>query len=275
MKDILCNCCRGELAEMFYRDAFLNKRLVQCRTCGHIQVSETPSKEVIAAYYAGAYGVNRNKFVGEAYLSVMKKRAQAQLQLLKRFISLNGAIVCDIGCGFGAFLAEIHKFTGKSYGLEFDQAALAHCAARGLTVHRITDETEVDFPERVDLAVLSHVVEHLREMENTLLRIKASARYLYIEVPCYRADLSVQFKDQEGHINFFTTQSLTALLQRLGFRILYLRGAGPSLTTFWSEARMHRLIRKVRRKITGDWFFDDYSRENDKGIWIRSIVEAG
>ncbi len=270
-----CICCSGELTPLPYHDAFLGKPLLQCKGCAHIQLSESPSGEIIRQYYAGAYAENRNAFVGPAYFEVMRKRAIAQRNVIERFVPLKGKRVCDVGCGFGSFLEEVKPAASEAFGLEYDDTSIAHCLKLGLDVRRIESETEIDFTnEPVDIITLSHVVEHLNELERTMARIRKSASYVFIEVPGYRADLSAQFADQEGHINFFNVASLRRLAERLGFNILYLHEAGPSLDVYWSEGQWQGFYKRIVRRITHDWFFDQYEKERVGGIWIRAVLKS-
>ncbi len=270
-----CICCSGELTPLPYHDGFLGNPLQQCRACSHIQLVEAPSREIIRRYYAGAYAKNRNAFVGPAYFEVMRKRAIAQRKLIERFVPLKNKRVCDVGCGFGLFLEEIQSVATMAFGLEYDDSSIVHCRKLGLDVRKIEDETEIDFSnEPVDVIILSHVVEHLNELQETMVRIRKSASYIFIEVPGYRVDLSRQFADQEGHINFFNEMSLRRLAERLGFEILYLHEAGPSLDLYWGEGWWHRFYSRVMRRVTRDWFFNKYESEQVGGIWIRAVLKS-
>jgi SAM-dependent methyltransferase len=270
-----CICCSAELAPLPYQDGFLGNSLLQCKACAHIQLMEAPSREVIRQYYAGAYAKNRNAFVGPAYFEVMRKRAIAQRKLIERFVPLKNKCVCDVGCGFGSFLEEIQTVTTRAFGVDYDDSSIRHCRERGLDVRKIENESEIDFSNKpIDVITLSHVVEHLNELPETMTRIGKSASYIFIEVPGYRADLSGQFADQEGHISFFNEVSLRRLVERLGFQILYLKEAGPSLDLYWGEGWWRRLYKRVIRRVSRDWFFDQYEKERVGGIWIRAVLKS-
>lgn len=270
-----CVCCSAELTPLPYKDGFLGNPLLQCKACAHIQLKEAPSPAIIRQYYSGVYARNRNAFVGPAYFEVMRKRAIAQRKIIERFVPLKSKRVCDVGCGFGSFLEEVQLVTSRAFGLDYDDSSIDHCRKKGLDVRRIESESEIDFLNGpVDLIAMSHVVEHLNELPETMTRIGKSASYVFIEVPGYRADLSGQFADQEGHINFFNELSLRRLVERFGFQVLYLKEAGPSLDLFWGEDRWHRFYRRVIRKVTRDWFFGQYEKERVGGIWIRAVLKS-
>jgi SAM-dependent methyltransferase len=73
------------------------------------------------------------------------------------------ARVVDVGCGTGALLAELQSRGVDASGLEYAQAALDYCHARGLSVRRVDLEGPVglDVIGRCDVTVSQEVAEHL------------------------------------------------------------------------------------------------------------------
>jgi SAM-dependent methyltransferase len=72
--------------------------------------------------------------------------------------------VLDVGCGTGAMLAEFRQSgVSRLCGLEYAEAALARCLARGLDVRKFDLETDrnPDLPQTFDLVVSFEVAEHL------------------------------------------------------------------------------------------------------------------
>jgi hypothetical protein len=78
-----------------------------------------------------------------------------------------------------------------------------------------------------DAAVLSHVLEHVRDVDRALLALRDLLRIdgrLYVEVPDatrYDEFLAAPFQDFNAeHINHFSGHSLANLLERYGFRVI-------------------------------------------------------
>lgn len=69
--------------------------------------------------------------------------------------------VVDVGCGSGAILAALGRAGVSGTGLEYAEAALARCRAKGLTVHKFDIEAEAPPALRADLALSTEVAEHL------------------------------------------------------------------------------------------------------------------
>jgi SAM-dependent methyltransferase len=70
--------------------------------------------------------------------------------------------VIDVGCGNGALLHSLRTAGCKVFGLEYADAALAHCWAKGLSVQKFDLEKD-DFTseEFFDVVISTEVAEHL------------------------------------------------------------------------------------------------------------------
>jgi SAM-dependent methyltransferase len=71
-------------------------------------------------------------------------------------------LVIDVGCGTGALLEALHRKGCKVYGLDYSEAALMFCRARGLDVSKFDLERGVFHDDRMfDVAISLEVAEHL------------------------------------------------------------------------------------------------------------------
>lgn len=123
--------------------------------------------------------------------------------------------ILDIGCANGILLETLRDF-GYTAAEGFDPSAAcrAKCAEKGLTVNV--------YPRgEYDCIVLSHVLEHIYDIQTEFPRILSLAKMggvVYIEVPDARNynDLS-PFQDfNVEHINHFSLSSLCSLCGRHG-----------------------------------------------------------
>ena len=69
--------------------------------------------------------------------------------------------VVDVGCGSGAVLAALERVGISGSGLEYADAALNRCRAKGLKVQKFDIESEPPPGLRGDLALSTEVAEHL------------------------------------------------------------------------------------------------------------------
>ncbi len=66
--------------------------------------------------------------------AIRRRNAQTILRVLGDFTSLTGARLCDIGCGYGWFLAEAERLGVQALGIEPDAAVAEQAIASGLNV---------------------------------------------------------------------------------------------------------------------------------------------
>ncbi len=97
--------------------------------------------------------------------------------------------VIEIGAGTGAILEELstkrpHWNLAAVDLAERNVAAIRQLDLRNLTQSQVADAAQLPFPDkRFDLAILSHVIEHLPDPVVALCEAKRIARLVLIEVP--------------------------------------------------------------------------------------------
>jgi ubiquinone/menaquinone biosynthesis C-methylase UbiE len=95
----------------------------------------------------------------------------------------------------------------------------------------VFDGYSIPYPDKkFDLAILSHVVEHVEHPRQLLYEAARIARQVYVEVPLeHTLRMRKDYKqDPVGHINFYTDKTIRRLLQTCGFTILEQRLADDS-----------------------------------------------
>jgi len=106
-------------------------------------------------------------------------------------------------------------------------AELVECA--------VFDGYEVPFDDDAfDLAILSHVLEHVEYPRKLLYEASRVAEYICVEVPLEDTwRLSADFAlDPVGHINFYSMKTIRRLVQSCGLEIVDQRVANPSKGLF-------------------------------------------
>ena len=105
-----------------------------------------------------------------------------------------------------------------------------------------------------DLAVLSHVLEHVEYPRALLREIRRVAGYLAIEVPCDYApgaDARVEHFLSYGHIDLYTPTLLRFLLRSEGFRVLKDRLTRMTLDvveySYFQNSRRRRTLPAITR----------------------------
>lgn len=240
-----------------------------------LRVDSIPSERTLASFYLNTYSLNRDSYAGEEYLKVIRRRALAQRKILSQYIGLAGSSVLDYGCGYGSLLNVLRSCGATTYGIDYDTKCIKTIIDNGHYYLEPDFDYENALPQKWNVVCLSHALEHVREPERLLRYLSRHSPLIFIEVPKYTRFLQEQFIDQEGHLWFFSEKGLRALVEKAGLRIVASSSAGPPLNLFWSGLWGANLLRKILRRVTGDYFFNMYSFNNYFGIWIRLIAARG
>lgn len=210
-----------------------------CSRCGAAYADDIPPQSVFDRYYAEMSKYERSQGGGELN-EVDAERYRQAADMISHRLNVADSIV-DIGCATGALLAEF-KRRGFQNLLGIDPSSA--CAAIGQRLYGIPIRTMPgsrldEITERFDLAILTGVLEHLRDTDDSLrrvLRLLKPGGQIYIEVPDatrYSEWFSApyQFFSME-HVNYFSPVSLSNFMLRLGLQEVFVervpRWLGPA-----------------------------------------------
>jgi SAM-dependent methyltransferase len=218
-----------------------------CTTCqyGRLEGNFSPTK--VGSFYSMPYYTHDIIAKPKGNLAFLDRlrthlawRADSGIELQPREIAHAGQqgrlTFCDLGCGSGGQLRAFKELGYQVIGVEPDPKARSVAGRIG----DVLDGTAEDLPPQIadrqfDVVLFSHVLEHCIDPVKALAnakRILAADGTLVIEVPNNGAIGFAWFKaawpstDIPRHLNFFTEQSLRALLQRSGFKITDVKYVG-------------------------------------------------
>lgn len=147
--------------------------------------------------------------------------------------------IADIGCGEGSLMQRLgHLGYGEEFvGFEISRSALD--MAEELSYERPTSFVYYDGSRlpaddgSFDLAILSHVLEHVEDPRSLLIEARRVARYVFVEVPLeLNLRTPTQFRwTSLGHINLYNPLLLRHLCQSAGLRIVAEQVTCPSRET--------------------------------------------
>lgn len=205
--------------------------IVGCTSCGCWYTSPRPTQAELSKYYqSDAYishtDAKRNSFE-RIYHWVRQRTLRSKSRLIARY-EPNGKVL-DIGCGTGAFLAEMRSHGFITYGMEPDTGARRTASGKS-TVYANLDLAKSSAP--YSIVSLWHVLEHLPHPRQTLKTIHAlttSNALLVIAVPdreswdaSYFASLWAAY-DVPRHLSHFRRKDVIKLLAEHGFEVLAIR----------------------------------------------------
>jgi SAM-dependent methyltransferase len=316
-----CLCCGGAVFSRLRayrtespagRRLFRNSAIHKCVACGLCQLFPVPDNVALTNYYASSYRAGRRYGADAANAATFPRdnlffynRGRSITALVRRHLRQRERplTILDIGAGFGHILHALGEAYPSAVRLahEYSDPCIEHLRAVGIRVVTGDLADALRSLPQVDLVVISHVLEHLRNPVETLALVRermAPDALLYVEVPHMGEILLSGYPDSpwaprhdEPHITFFDTTTLGRVLEAAGFTPQFLETAGPAYHDV-SALRYHlppllptlrRIVppairRQLQRAPTAQASLDHLAPEFDKyggkRIWLRSISQV-
>ncbi len=201
--------------------------VVTCDHCGFGFADSIPSQEKFDRYYK-EMSKYENEHQGGQISPSTQDTYDFIVQQIRPFLANEQARIVDVGCATGGLLATFQK-NGYRNILGIDPSPLCSRTAQKLYGIRVENRpvSEIaEFKSSFDLVILNSVLEHIRDLDSslkTLWDLLKPGGLIWIEVPDVTrfAELtSVAFQQfSMEHINFFSSKSLTNLMQKNGFEV--------------------------------------------------------
>jgi 2-polyprenyl-3-methyl-5-hydroxy-6-metoxy-1,4-benzoquinol methylase len=152
-----------------------------------------------------------------------------------------GEVVLDVGCGDGAFAAELAAAGCDVVGVDVDADAIERAARRAPGARFALWSPDARLPladASVDVVWAGEVIEHVAELAawlSELRRVLRSGGRMLLSTPYHGRTKNTaialiaferHFDPLGEHVRFFTRRSLAALLTEFGFEQISLRTIG-------------------------------------------------
>lgn len=157
----------------------------------------------------------------------------------------------EIGAGEGAILERLSelKFCSALHALEISPSGvetIENKAIPGLVECALFDGYQIPYEDGAfDVAILSHVLEHVEYPRKLLYEASRVAEYVCVEVPLEDTwRLSRDFElDPVGHINFYSIKTFRRLVQSCNLEILGQLVTNPAVEVFLHRDRRFGLLK--------------------------------
>ena len=187
----------------------------------------------------------------------------------KELVSLPKGRLMDVGCGDGDMLSLATKLGWQAMGLEFDPAAVKAARAQGLDVLEGTYERLSEYMQAFDCIVCSHVLEHVHNPLDMLIKLKEALKpggILLLSSPNATSALRYYFGENwrgleaPRHLSIPSMSHLKAKLIEMGFNVTQ-RQLNSYLTAVESS--------RIKRRAAKSNLYDKKIKKllmSDKGI---------
>lgn len=190
---------------------------ILCRTCGFLCYRPRPQNNDIAQKYDY---IALDQQAGKEF-TVNKKsdaiRSRELFNTLRKYLKNGPKSILDYGGGNGRLLHDFVNTGHRCFTLELVDDTLPGVSYAG------EKPSDLESLEPFDVLVCSHVLEHLSDPLDTLTELLPFVHtegVVYIEVPSEIWHRPPPAIDPVTHINFFTTDSLRALLEAAGLDVI-------------------------------------------------------
>lgn len=170
------------------------------------------------------------------------------IQALCKGLPIN--TVVEVGAGEGSILKRLSElnFAEEFYALEISPSGVATINNKNISRLKecsLFDGYDIPYKDKkFDLAILSHVIEHVEYPRKLLYEAKRIAKYVFIEVPLedsIRLPRDFAF-DKVGHINFYSPKTIRRLVQTCGFEVVKQLTTNPSKDVYTFQKGNKELV---------------------------------
>lgn len=206
-----------------------------CAGCGLVVQDPPPSPELLLRAYPEDYHAYHE--YSSTLMTLMKTRYyRRRAREYGRLVRTRSALVVDVGCGDGNFIAELQRLhpLWDVRGLDFNPEVVARATKRGLSVSHGTLE-DLPLPSAgFDLIIMNHMIEHAFEPLATLQRcadLLKPGGLVAGETPSVDCWDFERFGEYWGglhaprHTMLFTPATIRRAAERAGLEVVWIRHA--------------------------------------------------
>lgn len=220
-------CGRKNFKTLFIKEGFIH---VKC-DCGFIFVNPTASDKYRDIFFRDIYTSWTEVLLTSDEVMIDSKKFEFGLEFIENYIcnTKNKRFIVDIGAGSGLFLKIARDNGWKVSGVEFNKKSIENIKKLGIEVFNKPLEKNIYPHNSVDVVAIWEVLEHINHPNDFVKEIRNILKpdgYLFVCVPNICALVTRILHEKSGtfggfsHVNFFSIDTLTKLLQKHKFEVL-------------------------------------------------------
>jgi 2-polyprenyl-3-methyl-5-hydroxy-6-metoxy-1,4-benzoquinol methylase len=241
--------------------------VVSCEQCSFIYASNIPEQSIFDTYY-----INANKYEHEIEQpDIITGKYEHIVQEIVRFGTEKTVSIVDIGCARSETLRSLrNRGFSNLTGIDPSVKNIEYLKTKGIDGIHATIKT-IDTSKQYDVVLFLAVLEHIQDLHqalDNLYTITALNGMAVVSVPDMTMPADGEFPYQEfsrEHINYFTSVSLSNLMVRYGFHMVFVKKARGELIGFFrKEPKSFQKDTNGERSIQ---HYIDQSRKNEDTIY--------
>ncbi|ASV30226.1 class I SAM-dependent methyltransferase [Maribacter cobaltidurans] len=188
-----------------------------------------PQPKDLDKYYSSDYYISHNdqrkSIIDKIYKYVKDYSLSKKLRLIDSLNTTQKKLL-DIGAGTGDFVKTINQNSWKAEGIEPNINARNQAKKKNITLHKDFDTITYD---AYDVITLWHVLEHLPDLENQLIKITSLLKknsFIIVAVPNFKSYDAQHYQkfwaayDTPRHLWHFSRNSIPALLRKHNMELI-------------------------------------------------------
>lgn len=205
----------------------LPHRMCFCARCGILYASPRMTLDSLKTFYEQDYrAIYDDGNTGEDLANERQDQLDngAVIKVLCEKHGLVPSVVFELGCNEGGALDAFLRGGSECLGVDYDATQVATGQLAGRPVIRGGIEALEQYGKKADLIIAHHVLEHVTDIEETVLRLRALLTpkgMLFVALPTlFHVEQDQLY--QNAHTYQFTARTLQYLMECCGFEDAYL-----------------------------------------------------
>lgn len=234
---VKCFCGSDDYIPIAHKDRYgFDHPMSLCKSCGLIYATARMNEESYRKFYENEYRqiYDWGSLDKEADFKVGISKATNLKDMLSD-LEIYPKVIFDIGCNSGAWLKPFADSGCEVMGVDYGLERIQYGKSLGLNIAVGSIDTLEATGKKADLIILNHVLEHSLNLAETLFRIRmllSDDGVLFVSVPSlYTWNLNTLF--QNAHTYQFTSQTLSYIMQCIGFEEIYL---DERINSLWTKS---------------------------------------